>query len=201
MAKPASVHRGTLLRWFEELCRIKHQKLGDIVRKSQRGLEGGHIPPKGGVYAFWWTGPPWRFRSKQFQRVIHLYGPGGISVPIAIDTEWLGLDARLPVPLYLGKTTSGLNRRVGQHLKLKTDQLLKTYKGKKKAPAPTTSCQLRAGVERLFPTNPDSRKLVLENVGLSYVLLDGPGHAVNRFYLENLAIGMMQPPLNIDVER
>ena len=42
---------------------------------------------------------------------------------------------------------------------------------------------------------------MLGNVGLSYVLLDGPIHAANRFYLEDMAIGLMRPPLNVDVER
>lgn len=42
---------------------------------------------------------------------------------------------------------------------------------------------------------------MLDNVGISYVVLSGDEHAVNRFYLEDLAIGMMRPPLNIDIER
>jgi hypothetical protein len=60
---------------------------------------------------------------------------------------------------------------------------------------------LRAGVEHLFPRELDSRTLILENVGLSYVLLDGDAHAANRFYLEDLAIGLMRPPFNVDIER
>ena len=36
---------------------------------------------------------------------------------------------------------------------------------------------------------------------MSYVLLDGPIHAANSFYLEDMAIGLMRPPLNVDVER
>jgi hypothetical protein len=31
--------------------------------------------------------------------------------------------------------------------------------------------------------------------------LDGDRHAANRLYLEGLAIGLMRPVLNIDVER
>ena len=42
---------------------------------------------------------------------------------------------------------------------------------------------------------------MLNNVGLSYVLLDGDEHAAHRFYLEDLAIGLMHPPFNIDIER
>jgi len=74
-------------------------------------------------------------------------------------------------------------------------------KDARKLPRPTSSCQLRAGVEHLFPRVKDTRKLTLENVGLSYVELSGDSNAVNRFYLEDLAIGLMRPPLNVDIER
>jgi hypothetical protein len=33
------------------------------------------------------------------------------------------------------------------------------------------------------------------------VELDGDEQAANRFYLEDLAVGLMRPILNIDVER
>jgi hypothetical protein len=46
-----------------------------------------------------------------------------------------------------------------------------------------------------------TRDLILDNVGLSWVVLDGDEQAANRFYLEDLAIGLMRPILNIDVER
>jgi hypothetical protein len=39
------------------------------------------------------------------------------------------------------------------------------------------------------------------NVGLSWVALNGNDEAANRFCLEDLAIGLMRPILNIDVER
>ena len=46
-----------------------------------------------------------------------------------------------------------------------------------------------------------TRSLVLDNIGLSLVTLDGDDHAANRFYLEDLAIGLMRPPFNLDIER
>ena len=199
--EPASVHRGVLLRWFEELCRLNYKRLAEVTNKGHLALAANEIPPQGGVYAFWWTGSLDKFRSTECNRIIHLPGPGGSLVPIEVDDDWLGLKAGLPIPLYIGKTAAGLRKRVGLHLMLKTDRLMQPAKGSRKIPAPTTSCQLRAGVERFFPNSEDSRELVLHNVGLSYVVLPGPDHAVNRFYLEDLAIGMMQPPLNIDVER
>jgi hypothetical protein len=56
-------------------------------------------------------------------------------------------------------------------------------------------------VEHLFPHEGDSRSLPLDNVGLSFVELGGDDHAANRFYLEDLAIGSMRPPFNVDVQR
>ena len=53
----------------------------------------------------------------------------------------------------------------------------------------------------MFPEERDTRSLVLDNIGLSFVKLDGDKHAANRFYLEDLAIGLMRPPLNVDIER
>ena len=46
-----------------------------------------------------------------------------------------------------------------------------------------------------------TRDLILDNVGLSWIVFDGDGDAANRFYLEDFAIGLMRPILNIDVER
>ena len=61
--------------------------------------------------------------------------------------------------------------------------------------------QLRAGIENIFPREERPKQLILDNVALSYVLLDGDDHAANRFYLEDLAIGLMRPPFNVDIER
>jgi hypothetical protein len=119
-----------------------------------------------------------------------------------MDDAWLGLETNLPIPLYVGKTAGSLAKRVGQHLRLGSgDRMLALGEDPAKQDPPTTSCQLRAGVEHLFPQEKDSRTLILKNVGLSYVLLDGDAHAANRFYLEDLAIGLMRPPLNVDIER
>jgi len=118
-----------------------------------------------------------------------------------IDDEWLGLETGQPVPLYVGKTAHSIASRIGQHLRLKDVRMLPLGGDAKKAKRPTTSCQLRGGVEHLFPDEKDTRTLILDNIGLSYVELDGDAHAANRFYLEDLAIGRMHPPLNVDIER
>lgn len=194
----ARVQGGLLGRWFEELCRIKYAKLKEWKQESPKDQILKSLRIKSGVYAFWWTGN--HELLKGCNRDLSLVGPGGRQVNLEIDDDWLGLSAKLPIPIYVGKTSSGLGKRVGQHLMLGTQRILPMGGGAKKAKAHTTSCQLRAGVEHLFPREKDTRTLVLENIGLSYVILDGDNHAANRFYLEDMAIGLMRPALNVDIE-
>jgi len=201
MSTTASVHAGTLGRHFEVLCRIRVHRIAEITRNHGRALRAGSLPNAGGVYCFWWTGDLRLLATTGCIRTITLSGPGGRPVAVCFDDEWLGLSADAPVPLYVGKNADSIAKRVGQHLTLQRDRAVPTFTGNRKQPRPTTSCQLRAGVDQLFPGHGCTRDLVLDNVGLSYVELDGDEHAVNRFYLEDLAIGMMRPPLNIDVER
>ncbi len=195
------VHGGSLGRWYEELCRIKHCKLHGVVKSNGQSLASGQLPNSGGVYAFWWTGDRSLFSSEQCNRQIELHGPDGRAVMLEFDDEWLGLSTDLPIPLYIGKSAANISKRVGQHLRLKSERMLALGGSVKKAKPPTTTCQLRAGVEHLFPNETDTRTLILENVGLSYVLLDGDDNAANRFYLEDLAIGLMRTPINVDIER
>jgi hypothetical protein len=198
---PAIVHGGSLGRWFEELCRIKHVALQEIVSSAKTQLMPGCLPNEGGVYAFWWTGERQLLKPPACNPKLTLIGPGGRGVALELTEEWLGLPADLPVPLYLGKTTSGIRNRLRLHLMLPKQRILPLNGGAKKAKPPTTSCQLRAGIEHLFPSAKDTRTIVLQNVGLSYVILGGDDNAANRFYLEDLAIGLMRPPLNVDIER
>lgn len=198
------VHGGTLGRWFEELCRIKHVTLSEIVasRKDKYRLRTGILPKKGGIYAFWWTGSTDILRSRRFNRHINLHGPGGRSVELLIDNEWLGLAANLPIPLYVGKNAQDISSRIRQHLLLRTSKrILPATIGATRHKAPTTTCQLRAGIEHLFLRVKNPIEFITSNVGLSYVILDGDKNAANRFYLEDLAVGLMRPPINVDVER
>lgn len=198
------VHGGSLGRWFEELCRLKHQTLQELVVPSgaKFRLRPKVLPKSGGVYTFWWTGPRTVLSSEQFNRAMHLYGPGGRTVELEVGSEWLGLDADLPVPLYVGKNAQSLASRIGQHLLLGTSgRVIPRKLGTQRHKPPTTSCQLRAGMEHFFLNANEPLELIFSNVGLSYVLLDGDINGANRFYLENLAVGLMRPPINVDVER
>jgi hypothetical protein len=195
----ATLHPARLQRWFEELCRVRVEQLRSLVKEDSSALRPKALGPVAGVYAFWWTANPDRFAASDCNRELILKGPGGRDVHLVMDDEWLGLGSGLPMLLYVGKTTN-LAKRVRQHLELGRPRLLGAA-GPRKGENPTTACQLRAGIERLFPASDDPRALMLESVGLSFVELDGDVHAVNRFYLEDLAVGLMRPLLNIDVER
>jgi hypothetical protein len=160
------------------------------------------LPKAGGVYAFWWTGRRADLGSSRFNGRMHLHGPGGRTIRLEVDSEWLGLDADLPVPLYVGKNAQDLSKRIGQHLLLGTSgRVIPRQLGRQRHKPPTTSCQLRAGIEHFFLNADEPLDLILSNVGLSYVLLDGDSNGANRFYLEDLAVGLMRPPVNVDVER
>lgn len=194
------VHAGAQFRWYEQLCRIRVQRIRDIASSNCRRLSPGKLPGIGGVYCFWWTGDP-NILAGSDSRHIELVGPGGRNVPLHFDDEWMGLRTGLPIPLYVGKNADSISKRTGSHLMLEADRVTPAFEGRKKQKRPTTSCQARAGLEHLFPRLLDTRDLVLDNLGLSWVELGGDGHAANRFYLEDLAVGLMRPILNIDIER
>jgi hypothetical protein len=198
---PATIHAGAQFRWHEELCRIQVPRLREVAIRGGRALAPGHLPHKGGVYCFWWTGDRALLSDPTCNRVIELRGPGGRIVRLELDDEWLGLRTDLPIPLYVGKAADSIAKRVGQHLRLAIDRVTPTFEGHRKQARPTTSCQVRAGIEHFFPQLYNSRDLVLDHIGLSLVILDGDEHSANRFYLEDLAVGLMRPPLNIDIER
>jgi len=197
----SSIEGGSLGRWFEQLCRIRHENLMSVVTKSNAALSPRVLPAHGGVYVFWWTGDLSLLSSSDCNRDLILAGPKSRPVHLRIDDEWLGLSTSLPVPLYVGKNADSIASRVGKHLRLKDVRMLPVGGGPHKAERPTTSCQLRAGIEHLFPNCTDTRTLILNNVGLSFVELHGDEHAGNRFYLEDLAVGLMRSPFNVDVER
>lgn len=197
----ATVKSGNLQRWFEQLCRIRFDPLKKIVTDSKTQMKRKILPARGGVYAFWWTGKIAELRGAVQNRKLILKGPGGRSVTLRLNDDWLALEAKLPIPLYVGKSAASIRKRVSQHLRLQEERILELGQGAEKAEPPTTSCQLRAGIEHYFPDRKNTRNIVLHNVGLSYVELDGDVDAANRFYLEDLAIGLMRPPLNVDVER
>lgn len=64
-----------------------------------------------------------------------------------------------------------------------------------------TNSQMCDKLDRMFLNEKDTRQLMLDNIGLSYVLMDGDAEAVNRFYIEDKAIATYFPIFNVDIER
>lgn len=197
----AVVHPGSLARWLEALSRIQIPALRRVYDAKRRRLDTTQLSDEGGVYCFWWTGAAEQLFGDAATRDLELIGPARSPVPVRFDEEWLGAAAGQPIPLYVGKTSKGVRGRVKQHLLLGKSRILPKLTNTLKHKRPTTTCQLRSGIDQLFPQSDDTEPLVLDNIGLSYVPLPGAVNAANRFYLETLAIGSMRPPLNIDVER
>jgi hypothetical protein len=48
--------------------------------------------------------------AKDHSRLLDVPGPGGQTVHLVWDEEWLGVSTKLPIPLYVGR---GLISRIG----------------------------------------------------------------------------------------
>lgn len=94
-------------RWFEQLCRIRHDSLrGTSVSTSTR-IASGRLPHEGGVYALWWTGP--QILRDQAIRSIALHGPAGPAVMIRVP-RWP--NTRLSRPTLRFRRPSGRRESV-----------------------------------------------------------------------------------------
>ena len=70
-----------------------------------------------------------------------------------------------------------------------------------KAKPNTTSCQLRWGIEHIFPQEANPLNVIMGNVGFSY-RTDFPDNAIaERFFEEDRLVGSWRPWFNIDSER
>jgi hypothetical protein len=76
----SSIAGGSLGRWFEQLCRIRHQTLRSIVTERNEALAPRALPAHGGVYAFWWTGELSLLSAPDCNRDLILVGPKAHSV-------------------------------------------------------------------------------------------------------------------------
>ena len=158
-------------------------------------------PSFGGVYVFWWQETPNQFLESLQNRHLHFHGPNGIPLDWEITLDSLRVGENGLLPLYVGKNASDIAKRVGLHLKLKTCRTVSAEAVNGICKRMTTSCQVRDRLDRLFPNIPDTRSLALDNLALSYVQLQGAGAFVERFYLEDLAVGVFRPIFNVDSEQ
>lgn len=192
----------TITDGLQELRNLKIPSLRSVCSKlsnSSYRINSNLIPSQGGVYCFWWTGSKEYFINT-INRKLDLAGPNGRRVEIEITDSWLSYFEN-EICLYVGKNSSSIKKRLSGHLRLKSQRdhccSLDIFKEKPK----TTSVQLKRGLEELFINEPDIRNIILENVGMSYFELSGDENSVNRFYLEDKAIGEFYPILNVDIER
>jgi hypothetical protein len=170
------------------------------VRPVEEILAAGHtidLPSHSGVYAFWWMGC--RDQLMQANRHIVLRGPGGTLVDVSYH-DWWPSDAPYPC-LYVGKATN-LKRRFGQHLLRDTvGRAHQVLSGNAKAKPRTTSCQLRFGIEHVFPTELAPLALIQKAVGFSFCDEFSENAIAERFFAEDRLVGYLRPWFNIDSER
>ena len=71
----------------------------------------------------------------------------------------------------------------------------------RKAKPRTTSCQLRFGIEHVFPMVKDPLGLIFQSVGFSFDDGFADNAVAERFFLETSLIGQWRPWFNVDSER
>ena len=195
----------TIKNGMNELKELKEHKIINLVDYLSDGscrLKPNVLHSTGAVYIFWWTGSINDFINDGVNRIIRFKGPNGRPVDMEFSDDWIEriqIDGK--IPLYVGKTADSLQKRISLHLQLKTKRGLSLGVSALNEERKTTSNQVRDRIERMFVNEPDTRNLMLKNIGLSYVLLHGDLECANRFYLEDKAIGELYPLFNIDIER
>jgi len=164
----------------------------DIISNNRISL-----PEDPGVYAFWWVGD--RERLLNANRQIILKGPG--SHPVMVEyKDWWPSDLAFPC-LYVGKSTN-IRKRFALHLKRGSPgRLHEAHPENHKAEPNTTSCQLRWGIEHVFPNENNPLALITKSVGFSYRTDFNDNAIAERFFEEDRLVGVWRPWFNIDSER
>lgn len=163
-------------------------------KKQKSGNQGGLKCDKG-IYVFWWVGELEPLVEKLKKAKLTFTGAGREHITIEYSESWIdAAKHNNKICLYIGK--GKIKQRLSQHLKVQTlfREINSTTNGNRK---PDTSSQLRYGFERVFG-NENVLDTIFENVGIS---IHENNSSVNRFYLENRAIGCLFPLFNFDIER
>lgn len=146
-----------------------------------------HLPPGPGVYAFWWIGDK-NFLMQNANRKLLLAGPAGQRVTVELKDWW---PAELIYPcLYVGKTTN-VKKRFSQHIRhTKRNRLHEAHEHHHKQKPYNTSCQLRHGIEHIFPDEPSPIEMIDTHVGFSCKTNFEEHNAVaERFFEEDRLVG------------
>jgi hypothetical protein len=132
-------------------------------------------------------------------RHIVLKGPN--EQPVDVEyRDWWPKELAYPC-LYVGKTTN-MKKRFALHIKRDCPgRLHEAHPNNWKANPNTTSCQIRWGIEHIFPAEPNPLAIIMGSVGFSY-RTDFPDNAIaERFFEEDKLVGTWRPWFNIDSER
>ncbi len=155
------------------------------------------LPEEPGVYAFWWLAE--RNTLLGANRHIVLKGPGERPVDVEYR-EWWPSELVYPC-LYVGKSTN-IRRRFSLHIKRNCPGRLHVAHPKNhKAKPNTTSCQLRWGIEHVFPDEVNPLNVIFQSVGFSYNTEFSRNAIAERFFEEDRLVGTWRPWFNIDSER
>ena len=101
----------------------------------------------------------------------------------------------------MGNSTN-IKKRFGLHIKRGSmGRLHETLPNNYKAKPKTTSCQLRHGIEHIFPDEADPLSLIFNSVGFSFRTDFDDNPIAERFFEEDRLIGLWRPWFNIDSER
>ncbi len=197
------------------LCKVGKTRLIDFYIPSKRKdkdnptkPKGWEIKPnsgiseKGGIYSFWLKDA--KLIKAINKKEIELHGKReegkAIRVNAVIDKDWISKATHNnALCLYVGKT-SNIRERMSDHILSQTTKYIteRTPVNNRKQ---NSAAQLRIGMERVFKDEPSILGKILKYVYFSYIELDGPANAVNRFYLEDKYVGQYFPIFNIDIER
>jgi hypothetical protein len=154
------------------------------------------LPERPGVYVFWWVGP--RADLMAANKHIVLKGPGGRPVDVEYK-DWWPKELSYPC-LYVGKTTN-VRKRFSLHIKRDCPgRLHKAHPESIKAIPKTTSCQLRFGIEHVFPNEKKPLGVIFSCVGFSHKTFQD-NEIADRFFEEDRLVGIWRPWFNIDSER
>jgi len=190
---------------FGKILSLRHETLDPLVKHLSNGKDqmmSNALPLEGAVYIFWWTGGVDQLKDNMINRSLNYKGPKGRDVEINYSKEWIdAINQDIGVPLYVGRLADNFNKRISLHLQLGAKRVLPLGEEAFLSNRKTTSNQLRDRVERMFIDEKDTRQLILDNIGLSYVILDGDEESVNRYFLVKKLIGGLFPLFNVDIER
>jgi hypothetical protein len=159
--------------------------------------QGIALPEEPGVYAFWWTAD----RAELLAGNCHIVLKGPAEKPVDVEyKDWWPKNLKFPC-LYVGKTTN-IKNRFALHIKRGSKGRLHfPQPGNRKAKPNTTSCQLRFGIEHVFPREQSPLELIFRCVGFSYTTKFPDNAIAERFFEEDRLVGTWRPWFNVDSER